>query len=191
MEFKSGLEKSWDLMLALKNYILPRKNNWKSMTHLSPGIRRSHLRLPDLQMSCKDMNMSLKRKCYHFDKISVVCQNIWQLSVHPVTAIASKRHFYCRDGRMPVMAAGKQAPFSSNTRAGSGLGPSQWETSLQSNAVSHWLGANLESALNTRPICCPNGRTRPGVSFVNQSLIRVYLCYRCGICDIVSYRSVL
>ena len=27
------------------------------------------------------------------------------------------------------------------------LAPSQWETSLQSNAVSHWLGANLESAL--------------------------------------------
>ena len=25
--------------------------------------------------------------------------------------------------------------------------PSQWETALQSNAVSHWLGANLESAL--------------------------------------------
>ena len=25
--------------------------------------------------------------------------------------------------------------------------PSQWETSLQSNAVSHWLGANLDSAL--------------------------------------------
>ena len=30
----------------------------------------------------------------------------------------------------------------------SGLAPSQWETSLQSNSVSHWLGANLESALN-------------------------------------------
>ena len=27
------------------------------------------------------------------------------------------------------------------------LAPSQWETSLQSNAVFHWLGANLESAL--------------------------------------------
>ena len=25
--------------------------------------------------------------------------------------------------------------------------PSQWETSLQSNAVSHWLGADLESVL--------------------------------------------
>ena len=27
------------------------------------------------------------------------------------------------------------------------LASNQWETSLQSNAVSHWLGANLESAL--------------------------------------------
>ena len=34
-------------------------------------------------------------------------------------------------------------------RADSSLGPSQWETALQSNAVSHWLGANLESALIT------------------------------------------
>ena len=32
-------------------------------------------------------------------------------------------------------------------RADSRLAPSQWETSLRSNAVSHWLGANLESAL--------------------------------------------
>ena len=32
-------------------------------------------------------------------------------------------------------------------RADSRLAPSQWETSLQSNAVSHWLSANLESAL--------------------------------------------
>ena len=32
-------------------------------------------------------------------------------------------------------------------RADSKLAVSQWETLLQSNAVSHWLGANLESAL--------------------------------------------
>ena len=32
-------------------------------------------------------------------------------------------------------------------RADSRLAPSQWETSLQSNAVSHWLGTNLESTL--------------------------------------------
>ena len=33
-------------------------------------------------------------------------------------------------------------------RADSRLSPIQWETSLQSNAVSHWLCANLESALS-------------------------------------------
>ena len=32
-------------------------------------------------------------------------------------------------------------------RADSGLAPSKWETSLQSNAASRWLGANLESTL--------------------------------------------
>ena len=32
-------------------------------------------------------------------------------------------------------------------RADSRFAPSQWETSLQSNAVYHWLGVNLESAL--------------------------------------------
>ena len=32
-------------------------------------------------------------------------------------------------------------------RADSRLVPSQWDTSLQSNVVCHWLGANLDSAL--------------------------------------------
>ena len=32
-------------------------------------------------------------------------------------------------------------------RTDSRLAPSEWETSLQSNAVSHWLDANIESAL--------------------------------------------
>ena len=35
----------------------------------------------------------------------------------------------------------------SNTMADSRLAPSQWETSLQSNAVTRWLGANIESTL--------------------------------------------
>ena len=35
-----------------------------------------------------------------------------------------------------------------HARADSRFAPSQWETSLQSNAVSHWLGTNLESALH-------------------------------------------
>ena len=38
--------------------------------------------------------------------------------------------------------------LNSNYRADSRLAPSQWETSLQSSAVSHWLGSNLDSAPN-------------------------------------------
>ena len=38
--------------------------------------------------------------------------------------------------------------FFKMTRAVSRFAPSQWETSLQSNAISHWLGAKQESALN-------------------------------------------
>ena len=37
--------------------------------------------------------------------------------------------------------------ISYNIRADSRFAPSEWETSLQSNAVSHWLSAKLESDL--------------------------------------------
>ena len=40
-----------------------------------------------------------------------------------------------------------QVPLCITNRAISRFAPSQWETSLQSNAVSHWLDANLKSAL--------------------------------------------
>ena len=42
-------------------------------------------------------------------------------------------------------------------RVDSRLTPSQCETSLQSNAVSHWLGANLESALELCYVYWPQG----------------------------------
>ena len=48
-------------------------------------------------------------------------------------------------------------------RTDSRLGPNQWETSLQSNAISHWLGAELESALwymcSPKCQCCKCHRT--------------------------------
>ena len=55
---------------------------------------------------------------------------------------------------IPRMIPDKEIQFNSTTvavvlyiRADSRFAPSQWETSLQSNAVSHWLGADPESAL--------------------------------------------
>ena len=46
---------------------------------------------------------------------------------------------------MTIFADGQQD--NCRYRADSKFAPSQWETSLQSNALSHWLGTNLESAL--------------------------------------------
>ena len=43
-------------------------------------------------------------------------------------------------------------PAKHELTADSRLAPSQWETWLQSNAVSHWLGANLESVLTNSSI---------------------------------------
>ena len=37
------------------------------------------------------------------------------------------------------------------------LAPNQWETSLQSNTISHWLGSNLESTLQYRQRNWGNG----------------------------------
>ena len=48
-----------------------------------------------------------------------------------------------------IMSDSVPAGQDNITRADSRLALSQWETSLQCNAVSHWLGANLESVLIT------------------------------------------
>ena len=42
---------------------------------------------------------------------------------------------------------GATTPHAYSNSLNSRLAPNQWETSLPSNDVSHWLGANLESAL--------------------------------------------
>ena len=61
-----------------------------------------------------------------------------------------------------------------NFRAHSRLAPSQWVMLLQSNAVSHWLGANLELALNFVDSTVPadglalySGRTSAGQVMTN------------------------
>ena len=55
-------------------------------------------------------------------------------------------------GVIPVTGAeghanGECKYIQKSNRVHSRLAPSQWETALQSNAVSHWLSASLESAL--------------------------------------------
>ena len=63
----------------------------------------------------------------------------WRWSVHGLSNI-SVRHLASH-----IKSTGHMGRYGSRTD--SRLASSQWETSLQYNAVSHWLGANLESAL--------------------------------------------
>ena len=55
-----------------------------------------------------------------------------------------KGQFNCR---MNVLGHMQQVRTGSWYRADSRLAPSQWETALLCNDVSHWLGSSLESAL--------------------------------------------
>ena len=64
------------------------------------------------------------------------CPPGWQWNNHEAYGQTHEVYDFC-------YAAGVTVWYVS--RADSRLAPSQWETSLQSNAVSHWLGANLES----------------------------------------------
>ena len=62
------------------------------------------------------------------------------------------------------------------------LAPSPWETSLQSNAVSHWLGANLESAFMYSKLCLNYNKSRRSqfqrhvTTGSLQSLFGLFLC---------------
>ena len=50
--------------------------------------------------------------------------------------------------KMPVLLdAVSKCNAAHSNKADTRVAPSQWKTSLHSNAVSHWLGTNLESAL--------------------------------------------
>ena len=58
------------------------------------------------------------------------------------------------------------------SRADSRFVPSQWQTALQSNALFHWLGASLESALYFMQYCVVQEyvKIRPDSFFANYNL---------------------
>ena len=70
-----------------------------------------------------------------------------------ITIVAGSRYMHDELCDSPItgwqcFAVGQVLRLASyHGRVDSRLAPSQWETSLQSNAVSHWLGANLGWAL--------------------------------------------
>ena len=63
------------------------------------------------------------------------------------------------DWRWPLKNSGNSHP--SHDKADSRFAPSQWETPLESNSVSHWLGAHSESALHEPRMHCNWGISNP------------------------------
>ena len=63
-------------------------------------------------------------------------------------------------------------------RADSRLAPSQWETALQNNAVSHWLGASLESAIYDAYLL-PQVRSSSQLDCLSLCGVRLLPGYRC------------
>ena len=104
---------------------------------------------PSMQTSKKSVkNINNPSKCWH--------QNILVVLVNTMAADALAPHITMPSTDMVLTMQGVQVLVFHNEgfqlpapypRAASRLASSQWETALQSNAVSHWLDANLESAL--------------------------------------------
>ena len=103
-----------------------------------------------------------------WDVITLSCDRIatWKFTNYPSIYMAVHRSHLNHTIHVAGMCTNKWE----NIRADSRLATSQWETSLQSNAVSHWLGANLESALNIkqnqRKTRAPRALTRAALLFV-------------------------
>ena len=77
----------------------------------------------------------------------------------------------CRSG--PYYASWCLSPNITYCRADSRFAPSLWETALLCNDVSHWLGANLESALLLIPCPLPS----PGHQHRQYQLLSIsYWC---------------
>ena len=66
----------------------------------------------------------------------------WYHYINPISLEHSKGKHYKTACKFHGM-------YCTYTRADSRFAPSQWETALLCNDVSHWLGASLESALYT------------------------------------------
>ena len=75
-------------------------------------------------------------------------------------------------------------------RADSRFAPSQWETSLQSKAVSHWLGANLDQPwlLNKQRVLMHRHQgwnVRHGLCYIYMRYLYIYELFIAFVCFVV------
>ena len=158
VDFILGMHINWGNVLEAMENRQCISLNMHIMTHFLTGFDRRILPSQTALVSvCVAFNLStIWRTCERFPNHlskawpSSIYIWIWSIGMedgnetnapqHAMTIVLVPSHdSYCLSSGNEILALGD--PF----RAVSRFAPSQWETSLQSNAVSHWLGANLES----------------------------------------------
>ena len=81
---------------------------------------------------------------YGLYMIDILLMGAYKISHHKYSINSYSMKYLWRHASLCWYIQWKQNHFAS---ADSRLAPSQWETSLQSNTISYWLGASIESAL--------------------------------------------
>ena len=95
-----------------------------------------------------------------FEREIKLCRLCW-VQVNYICLIQFVVQWNLKCDRIEDRQAGGQIPNRQiKRRADVRLAPSQWKTSLQSNTIIHWLGANPESALERSVCVCVRGRGR-------------------------------
>ena len=107
------------------------------------SLKKMHLNMLSAkwQPSCSTLNV--------LSNIMIFCEcdnEIW-LYKSNIKPVNDAWHF-CRHNTDKIIVWQWLINQVINPRADSRFAPSQWETALLCNDVSHWLGTNLESALN-------------------------------------------
>ena len=144
-----------------------------------PGMKQSHTAIttqPEKKVRRKYSDIKgykesslekqiLKNKCKDWDNDSLVIFLQYFFFLNPIIIDHSQHtvESLCNQFQHQLSCFSCYHLFHVILRADSRLAPSQWQMSLQSNAVSHWLGATLESALILHS---PLWSHRPWCSFI-------------------------
>ena len=133
--------------------------DWKDGLHIESWLLLCFPGVPFGETGCPSTPAMMTWKCF---LLLALCEGNPPVTggfpSQRVSNVTSMFNFAIRLNRRKrwVMSVLKQL-----NRADCRIAPSQWETSLQSNAISHWLGANLESVLLMWHHCDAHTHTPP------------------------------
>ena len=107
----------WHCKLSLRQLMVPpvttKLSNWRSLVFI------------DIEIACVPFWKS-QQASFHTNN------GLVPIRPQAITQTYNDQHLWCHT----VLQSHNMSVYRANSR----LAPSQWETSLQSNAVSHWLG---------------------------------------------------